>query len=159
MDDEARLHAFNYSIYYPHGWREWDGTIPISGSAYSLTGHASVDASVRPGHRDYELWLWLLPRIPKLKIESISNKDLDRLRPEFEAEMAMNAWTREELLAAIPRRSRIPKLWEDMGSSVGEFLFVMIPAICVVSSVIWLPRYTYRRLRGLSAEKGAKIQS
>lgn len=146
-EDGSRDLAIDYCFYYPQACIPKNGRIEISGSGYGKGIHASFDMSVAPNDKDYDSWLWLIPRLSEPGVERLGDDDLSRLRPQFEAEfVGLGATGRESLLAAVPVCPR---------PSLSDMLMVVLePIIAIVVLIalgIWyllleLPRKFFGRL-------------
>src|SRR5579862_511739 len=116
-----------------------DGTLYMTASWYGNDGsHASGFAMVSPDRSDYDLWLWVTSRWDELRAAGgdhwlMSNHELERLRPQFEAESAEATSAdafRAHLLSLIPvvpePSEQDLKTWQRQWRKEERFVRVML---------------------------------
>ena len=140
-DDTERIVTF----FYPPSCLGAEGSIYMRTSSYDRTTHYSGTALVTPDHPDYELWLWILPRIESLKHGRVSDKDRETYRLEFEQARLLSGHEdtfREQLFAAVPicpKPTSRQRIEEFVGSILESVTIVFFFAVFAVLAVVTAP--------------------
>ena len=144
-----------FVTYYPSDCREANGHLHMRTSHWTRELQSIGTATITPSNPDYELWLWVIPRLLSTETGRINHEDIEKSRPAFEQERQQavsDALFREQLLTDVPicpRPTVSERIAEATISVLGMvFAIMFFGPMFVVDTVVapfkWAKRFWQR---------------